>query len=91
MKPGETTLIRSTLDKPLQQLTEDDISQLTREDCRRYLIEKKLFFFCPYMYSSGMRRPSWNKSQAIEQVISLKSLLETTFDDTCDHQTYKGS
>ncbi|KAI3953165.1 hypothetical protein MKX01_042160 [Papaver californicum] len=70
MKPGETTIIRSTLDKPLRQLTEDDISQLTREDCRRYLIEK------------GMRRPSWNKSQAIEQVISLKSLLETTFDDT---------
>ena len=23
-----------------------------------------------------MRRPSWNKSQAIQQVISLKSLLE---------------
>lgn len=27
---------------------------------------------------TGMRRPSWNKSQAIQQVISLKSLLETT-------------
>lgn len=25
---------------------------------------------------SGMRRPSWNKSQAIQQVISLKALLE---------------
>ncbi|RZC48578.1 hypothetical protein C5167_017004 [Papaver somniferum] len=73
MKPGETTIIRSTLDKPLQQLTEDDISQLTREDCRRYLIQK------------GMRRPSWNKSQAIEQVISLKSLLETAFDDACSN------
>ncbi|GAB2294710.1 Protein TIFY 4B-like isoform X1 [Dionaea muscipula] len=59
-----TTSARSVLDKPLHELTEDDISQLTREDCRRYLQEK------------GMRRPSWNKSQAIQQVISLKSLLE---------------
>ncbi|KAJ4727415.1 Protein TIFY 4B-like protein [Melia azedarach] len=67
MSPGET-VSRSLLDKPLQQLTEDDISQLTREDCRRYLKEK------------GMRRPSWNKSQAIQQVISLKTLLETTTD-----------
>lgn len=64
----ENTNIRSLLDKPLHQLTEDDISQLTREDCRKYLKEK------------GMRRPSWNKSQAIQQVISLKTLLETTSD-----------
>ncbi|OVA05394.1 Tify [Macleaya cordata] len=72
MTPGET-ILRSPLDKPLGQLTEDDISQLTRDDCRRYLKEK------------GMRRPSWNKSQAIEQVISLKSLLETpTESDTPD-------
>ncbi|KAE8685522.1 TIFY domain/Divergent CCT motif family protein, putative isoform 2 [Hibiscus syriacus] len=67
MSPGET-VSRSPLDKPLNQLTEDDISQVTREDCRRYLKEK------------GMRRPSWNKSQAIQQVISLKNLLETTSD-----------
>ncbi|XP_062108296.1 protein TIFY 4B-like [Humulus lupulus] len=59
-----TTTFRSILDKPLNQLTEDDISQLTREDCRKYLKDK------------GMRRPSWNKSQAIQQVISLKALLE---------------
>ncbi|KNA05166.1 hypothetical protein SOVF_192840 isoform B [Spinacia oleracea] len=58
------TAVKTVLDKPLHELTEDDISQLTREDCRRYLKEK------------GMRRPSWNKSQAIQQVISLKSLLE---------------
>ncbi|KAK2987143.1 hypothetical protein RJ640_019703 [Escallonia rubra] len=63
MSPEETAA-NSPLDKPLHQLTEDDISQLTREDCRRYLKEK------------GMRRPSWNKSQAIQQVISLKTLLE---------------
>lgn len=56
--------VKSILEKPLHELTEDDISQLTREDCRRYLKDK------------GMRRPSWNKSQAIQQVISLKSLLE---------------
>ncbi|KAA8550825.1 hypothetical protein F0562_002509 [Nyssa sinensis] len=67
MSPEET-VSRSPLDKPLHQLTEEDISQLTREDCRRYLKEK------------GMRRPSWNKSQAIQQVISLKALLETTSD-----------
>ncbi|VVA20979.1 PREDICTED: TIFY [Prunus dulcis] len=64
-----TTSFRSILEKPLNQLTEDDISQLTREDCRKYLKEK------------GMRRPSWNKSQAIQQVISLKALLEPN-DDT---------
>ncbi|XVF80835.1 hypothetical protein PTKIN_Ptkin15bG0107200 [Pterospermum kingtungense] len=63
MSPGEA-VSPSPLDKPLNQLTEDDISQVTREDCRRYLKEK------------GMRRPSWNKSQAIQQVISLKTLLE---------------
>ncbi|KAL9237648.1 hypothetical protein vseg_012171 [Gypsophila vaccaria] len=56
--------VKSVLHKPLHELTEDDISQLTREDCRRFLKEK------------GMRRPSWNKSQAIQQVICLKSLLE---------------
>nr|AGU37275.1 jasmonate ZIM-domain protein 6 [Nicotiana tabacum] len=54
--PPEESVSKSLLDKPLQQLTEDDISQLTREDCRRYLKLK------------GMRRPSWNKSQAIQQV-----------------------
>ena len=32
------------------------------------------------VYNTGMRRPSWNKSQAIQQVISLKALLETTSD-----------
>ncbi|KHN02747.1 Protein TIFY 4B [Glycine soja] len=31
---------------------------------------------------TGMRRPSWNKSQAIQQVISLKALLEPSDDDT---------
>ncbi|XVF21711.1 hypothetical protein REPUB_Repub12eG0113700 [Reevesia pubescens] len=67
MSLGET-VSQSPLDKPLNQLTEDDISQVTREDCRRYLKEK------------GMRRPSWNKSQAIQQVIMLKTLLETTSD-----------
>ncbi|KAK6929912.1 CO/COL/TOC1, conserved site [Dillenia turbinata] len=62
---AEITTVQSVLDKPLNELTEEDISQLTREDCRKYLKEK------------GMRRPSWNKSQAIQQVISLKALLET--------------
>ncbi|CAN4093395.1 unnamed protein product [Withania somnifera] len=64
--PPEEPVSKSPLDKPLHKLTDDDISQLTREDCRRYLKDK------------GMRRPSWNKSQAIQQVISLKALLETT-------------
>ncbi|KAL6500522.1 TIFY [Orobanche hederae] len=63
-KPPEESAGKSLLEKPLHLLTEDDISQLTREDCRRYLKEK------------GMRRPSWNKSQAIQQVIMLKKLLE---------------
>ncbi|KAF7806902.1 protein TIFY 4B-like isoform X3 [Senna tora] len=58
-----TITSRSILDKPLNQLTDDDISQLTREDCR-------------------MRRPSWNKSQAIQQVISLKALLDPSDDDS---------
>ncbi|KAI3526703.1 hypothetical protein L1887_05965 [Cichorium endivia] len=63
-EPPFSTSAVSALEKPLHQLTEDDISQLTREDCRRYLKQK------------GMRRPSWNKSQAIQQVIMLKALLE---------------
>ncbi|KAK4773218.1 hypothetical protein SAY87_028237 [Trapa incisa] len=63
------TSVRSVLDKPLAQLTEDDISQVTREDCRKFLKDK------------GMRRPSWNKSQAVQQVISLKALLEGGDDD----------
>ncbi|KVI12400.1 Tify, partial [Cynara cardunculus var. scolymus] len=67
----------SLLDKPLHQLTEDDISQLTREDCRRYLKQK------------GMRRPSWNKSQAIQQVIMLKALLEPKPDsDGCNRKLH---
>ncbi|KAG6438287.1 hypothetical protein SASPL_103224 [Salvia splendens] len=66
--PPEETAAKSPLDKPLHLLTEDDIAQVTREDCRRYLKEK------------GMRRPSWNKSQAIQQVIMLKTLLESTPD-----------
>lgn len=63
-----TASCSSILDKPLSQLTEEDISQLTREDCRKFLKEK------------GMRRPSWNKSQAIQQVISLKALFESSDD-----------
>ncbi|XP_008811616.2 protein TIFY 4B-like isoform X5 [Phoenix dactylifera] len=69
--------VRSPLDKPLSQLTEEDIAQLTREDCRRFLKEK------------GMRRPSWNKSQAIQQVISLKALLEGRL-DSGDHPAGPG-
>lgn len=30
--------------------------------------------------NAGMRRPSWNKSQAVQQVISLKALLEPCHD-----------
>lgn len=41
MQPEET-VSRSPLYKPLHLLTEDDISQLTREDCRRFLKEKGL-------------------------------------------------
>ncbi|KAI3801027.1 hypothetical protein L1987_29127 [Smallanthus sonchifolius] len=67
----------SPLDKPLHLLTEDDISQVTREQCRQYLKQK------------GMRRPSWNKSQAIQQVIMLKSLLEPTPDsDGCSRKLH---
>lgn len=38
--PPEETAVKSPLDKPLHLLTEDDIAQVTREDCRRYLKEK---------------------------------------------------
>ncbi|KAH0942409.1 hypothetical protein HID58_002046 [Brassica napus] len=61
---GGVSSAKSILEKPLKLLTEEDISQLTREDCRKFLKEK------------GMRRPSWNKSQAIQQVLSLKALFE---------------
>lgn len=39
----EESISKSILEKPLHQLTEDDISQLTREDCRRYLKDKGTF------------------------------------------------
>ncbi|KAK8962708.1 Protein TIFY 4B [Platanthera guangdongensis] len=68
MIPTEASTANSLLEKPLSQLTEDDIGQITREECRRFLKER------------GMRRPSWNKSQAIQQVISLKALLEESSD-----------
>ncbi|KAI6693301.1 hypothetical protein NL676_021011 [Syzygium grande] len=71
------TSLGCILDKPLDQLTEDDISQLTREDCRKFLKDK------------GMRRPSWNKSQAIQQVISLKALLEGHGDDDAGAKTLR--
>ncbi|EFJ09252.1 hypothetical protein SELMODRAFT_447809 [Selaginella moellendorffii] len=50
--------------RKLEELTDEDVMQLTREDCRRYLKEK------------GMRRPSWNKAQAVQQLLSLKSLCD---------------
>lgn len=68
MNPAAASTAKSLLEKPLSQLTEDDIGQITREECRRFLKER------------GMRRPSWNKSQAIQQVISLKALLEDCAD-----------
>ncbi|PKU79372.1 protein TIFY 4B-like isoform X1 [Dendrobium catenatum] len=64
MNPDVASMGKSLLEKPLNLLTEDDIAQITREECRRFLKDR------------GMRRPSWNKSQAIQQVISLKALLE---------------
>jgi len=36
---------KSILAKPLKLLTEEDISQLTREDCRKFLKDKGFFFF----------------------------------------------
>ena len=47
-----TTVAKSVLQKPLHQLTEDDISQLTREDCRRYLKDKGLSSF--FSWFSGI-------------------------------------
>ncbi|MQL76324.1 hypothetical protein Taro_008712, partial [Colocasia esculenta] len=70
--PGGDSAMKSPLEKSLCELTEEDIAQVTREDCRRFLKEK------------GMRRPSWNKSQAIQQVISLKALLEDRHDGDDD-------
>nr|XP_043619413.1 protein TIFY 4B-like [Erigeron canadensis] len=64
----------SLLDKPLHHLTEQDFSQITREQCRQYLKQK------------GMRRPSWNKSQAIQQVIMLKALLEPSPESDAFHR-----
>jgi len=52
MNAGGTATFRSILDKPLNQLTEDDISQLTREDCRRFLKEKGLTLFLSPLFSS---------------------------------------
>ncbi|XP_074583661.1 protein TIFY 4B-like isoform X2 [Curcuma longa] len=64
MSAADNATQRELLEKPLAELTEEDIAQLTREDCRRFL------------KANGMRRPSWNKSQVIQQAISLKALRE---------------
>ncbi|KAH8964714.1 hypothetical protein BDL97_04G081500 [Sphagnum fallax] len=51
---------KNALKRPLEELTDADILQLTREDCRRYLKER-----------GGMQMPpSWNKQQAVQQVFS---------------------
>ncbi|CAN5951425.1 unnamed protein product [Sphagnum jensenii] len=50
---------KNALKKPLEELTDADILQLTREDCRRYLKER-----------GGTQMPSWNKQQAVQQVFS---------------------
>ena len=85
-----------------EELTDEDIVQLTREYFRRYLKEKGLYaIFLILIYSTafaqstysanththssdisfstkiGMCRPFWNKSQAIQQVLSLKILLDS--------------
>ncbi|KAK2991134.1 hypothetical protein RJ640_029427 [Escallonia rubra] len=62
MSPGETAA-KSPLDKPLHQLTEDDISQLTREDCRRYLKEKGTSL-SPYLCACICR----NEAAVVEQI-----------------------
>ncbi|KAK1310643.1 Protein TIFY 4B [Acorus calamus] len=93
---GEATTAKSPLEKPLFELTEEDIAQVTREDCRKFLkdgVRNLVLIFSCFSFSNffssgevtwrlffirtGMRRPSWNKSQAIQQVISLKALLES--------------
>lgn len=55
--PPEVTVSKSPLDKPLYQLTDDDISQLTREDCRRYLKQKgnPLSLYSPYTNNLGCK------------------------------------
>ncbi|KAL0835692.1 hypothetical protein Bca101_087581 [Brassica carinata] len=70
---GGVSSAKSILEKPLKLLTEEDISQLTREDCRKFLKEKEWRLT---RVVTGMRRPSWNKSQAVQQVLSLKALFE---------------
>jgi hypothetical protein len=50
MDVGVTTA-KSILEKPLKLLTEEDISQLTREDCRKFLKEKGFFFFLSPFFS----------------------------------------
>lgn len=112
MPPEQPTGDKSLLDKPLHHLTEDDIAQITREDCRRYLKEKGkrqkklnwknwkqseqirwclsiylfIYIVFPVFFGSGMRRPSWNKSQAIQQVIMMKRLFEGTPDSDAGSQ-----
>ncbi|GBG65039.1 hypothetical protein CBR_g49108 [Chara braunii] len=55
-------------EKPLEELTDVDIQQLTREECRKYLKQK------------GMRKPSWNKAHVTQQLLSLKTILPLTTD-----------
>lgn len=50
--------VKIGLGKPLEELTDSDIMELSREDCRQYLQER------------GMQKLSWNNQQSIQQVLS---------------------
>ncbi|PKA49376.1 Protein TIFY 4B [Apostasia shenzhenica] len=97
----ESSAAKSPLEKPLSELTEDDIAHENERNVADTSGQKRCSFLLPpppalYMLQesgqenideqglgvlAGMRRPSWNKSQAIQQVISLKALLEHRPDD----------
>lgn len=50
--------VKIGLGKPLEELMDSDIMELSREDCRQYLQER------------GMQKLSWNNQQSIQQFLS---------------------
>lgn len=50
--------VKIGLGKPLEELMDSDIMELSREDCRQYLQER------------GLQKLSWNNQHSIQQVLS---------------------
>lgn len=82
MPPEDTTAVKPTLEKPLNELTEDDIAQLTREDCRRYLKEKGTTF---YKITWEQNQQGKSDADCLFRCRNEKTFLEQMSGDSASH------